>query len=289
MEFCRWGSVRYEHMFDSSGIPKGLAEMEPGPALAGFLASIDRDSLSGHDRVLLLRAERRQADHYQARVYATMNAVAESTEELDLELATDAAADEIRAALHLTRRSAEFQLGFARRLVVDYPQVWEALQSGLLDVPRAMVIVDQTSHLESEVRNRVVGEAMERASGQTTADSLRARLARLVITVDPDSAQEALQQGVTERRVSIGGQPGWDRQPLRSPITRRGNPGGDASDQPAGPRLAAKGESRSIDQLRADVFLDLLHGRTAGSGADRGTVDITVDLTTPRRTPRGSW
>ena len=70
------------------------------------------------------------------------------------------AADEIRAALHLTRRSAEFQLGFARQLVVDYPQVWEALQSGLLDVPRAMVIVDQTSHLESEVRNRVVSEAM---------------------------------------------------------------------------------------------------------------------------------
>ena len=90
MESVGGWSVRYEHMFDSSGIPKGLAEMEPGPTLAGFLASIDRDSLSGHDRVLLLRAERRQAAHYQARVYATMNAVAESTEELDLELAADA-------------------------------------------------------------------------------------------------------------------------------------------------------------------------------------------------------
>ena len=41
-----------------------------------------------------------------------------------------------------------------------------------------------------------------------------------------------------------------------------------------GPRAS----SGSIDQLRADVFLDLLQGRSVGSGADRGTVDITVDL-----------
>ena len=38
------------------------------------------------------------------------------------------AASEIRAALTLTRRSAETQLGFAQQLVVDYPQVWTALE-----------------------------------------------------------------------------------------------------------------------------------------------------------------
>ncbi len=27
---CRWGFVCYEHMFESDGIPKGLAEMPPG-------------------------------------------------------------------------------------------------------------------------------------------------------------------------------------------------------------------------------------------------------------------
>ena len=46
--------------------------------LAGILASIDRDSLSGRDQVMLLKAERRQAAHYEAGAYATMNAVAES-------------------------------------------------------------------------------------------------------------------------------------------------------------------------------------------------------------------
>ena len=104
-------------MFDSPGVPKALAEIPPGPMLAGILASIDRDSLSGHDRVLLLQAERRQAAHYEARAYATINAVAESTAALDsglpVEMRVDGAADEIRAALTLTRRSAEFQLDFA--------------------------------------------------------------------------------------------------------------------------------------------------------------------------------
>ena len=38
-------------------------------------------------------------------------------------------------------------------------------------------------------------------------------------------------------------------------------------------------DPRSIDQLRADIFLDLLHGRAHQPG-DRGTVDITVELTT---------
>src|SRR5262245_48870501 len=114
-------------MFDG-GIPRGLADIPPGPELGGILASIDRDSLSGRERVVLLRAERRQAAHYQARSYATMSAVADSIAELDgdPERVTDEAASEIRAALTLTRRSAEVQLDFATTLTVDYPQVHEA-------------------------------------------------------------------------------------------------------------------------------------------------------------------
>ena len=42
--------------------------------------------------------------------------------------------------------------------------------------------------------------------------------------------------------------------------------------------LRCPAEERSIDQLRADVFLDLLEGITSGSPS--GTLDIRVDLTT---------
>jgi len=47
--------------------------------------------------------------------------------------------------------------------------------------------------------------------------------------------------------------------------------------------LKTAGESRSIDQLRADVFLDLLEANAGTASAGRGVVDIQVDLVTLAR------
>jgi len=70
-----------ERMFDS--IPVGLDEMEPGLALAGFLASIDVTRVSGYDRVVVLRAEQRMAAHYAARTCASMVSVVAVMEDDD--------------------------------------------------------------------------------------------------------------------------------------------------------------------------------------------------------------
>jgi hypothetical protein len=268
-------------MFDDPGIPKGLAEIPPGPWLAGILASIDRDSLTGHDRVVLMQAQRRQVAHYEAELYASMNAVVESTEELDLESAVDAAADEIRAALTLTRRSAENQLGFAQQLVVDYPHVWEALQSGSIDVPRAMVLVNATCHLEPEHRDAVVEEGLKRAPTQTTGQ-LRARLDRFAMAIDPDVARKRYQQGLDGRHVAVEANSDGTANLYGISLA--------AADTQAALRrvnriaksLKTGDEERSLDQLRADVFLDLLNGRgqDRGAGINRGAVEITVDLQT---------
>ena len=47
-------------------------------------------------------------------------------------------------------------------------------------------------------------------------------------------------------------------------------------------QLKTRHETRTMDQLRADVFLDLLESRHTGGrqGQDRGVVDVQVDLTT---------
>ena len=74
------------------------------------------------------------------------------------------------------------------------------LHAGLIDLPRARVIVDQTGHLESEVRDQVVGQALEKASSQTTG-LLAARIRRLAIWVASDNARERYRQGLEERRV----------------------------------------------------------------------------------------
>ena len=47
--------------------------------------------------------------------------------------------------------------------------------------------------------------------------------------------------------------------------------------------LKTRDETRTLDQIRADVFLDLLDGKHFARGGRRGTVDIHVDLTTLAR------
>lgn len=270
-------------MFDGAGVPKGLADMAPGPYLAGILASIDRDSLSGHDRVTLMRAESRQAAHYQAQAYASMSGVVDAISEVEdvpVDMVMDAASDEIRAALTLTRRAASSRLDFATTLTSDYPRVWEALHAGSIDVPKAMVLVQRTSHLDAEHRDRVVEAGLERAPMQTTGQ-LRARLDRLALTTDPDIARKRYEEGLEERRVVVEANTAGTANlyGLSLPVAdtraalRRVNR--------IARHLKTREESRSLDQLRADVFLDLLNGRAQGRReADRGGVEITVALET---------
>jgi Domain of unknown function (DUF222)/HNH endonuclease len=153
----------------------------------------------------------------------------------------------------------------------------------MIDLARARVISDQTSHLPRELAQNVADAALERATDQTTGQ-LRARLQRLIISIDPASARDRYQRRVEERRVVS--EPGEDGTAnllgLHLPpadtnaAMRRIN------------RLAhaarRKGDPRSIDQIRADILLELLTGHSQigakGSAGDRAVVDIRVDLTT---------
>jgi hypothetical protein len=268
---------RYQH----EPIPVGLDQMAPGPALGGFLASIDVDRVSGHDRVVVLRAQQRMASYFQAQMYAAMASVADHMDHTeftdDADLAWEAAATEIRAALRLTRRAAESELDLAIGLRRRLPRVWRALAEGSIDGRRARVIAHGTSHLDEAGARRVVDAVIGDAPRLTTGE-LAARLRRLCVEVDPDEARERYREAVERRRLVTEASPdgtahllGIDLPPDHvAAVARRIN------------RLAMSlnrsGDTRSIDQLRADVFLDLLSG--LHHRAPGGVVDIRVDLET---------
>lgn len=275
---------------EPGGLPPGLDAEVPGPALALAVAGIDRDRLSGEERVALLRARSRLRAHVEAQLIADIVAIFDAeVEEVGDVVGVDAvprlAAAEIQAALTWTRRAAEFQVDFAWTLVELYPQVWEALDAGLIDLPKARVICNQTIHLDPETRNQVVEIALERAPTQTTG-LLAARIRRLAIWVDPESAKRRYEGGLEERRVVSEANDdgtanlwGLNMSPAETQAAmRRIN------------RLArglkAIGDHRTMDQIRADVFLDLIRGRPAAEGTDRAVVDINVDLTTLAGSPR---
>ena len=262
-------------------IPDGLDEMEPGPELGEFLSTLDLGVLSGFDRVVVLRAFQRMASHYQARVYEAMASISDLMDESDddAELAAESAAAEIRVALCLTRRAADFETGFAVELVGRVPRVWEALSAGLIDLRRARTIVSGTSHLPVETARVVVDKIIGRACRLTTGQ-IAAVLRRLAIETDPDQAVSRYRGAVAERRVII--EPtvdgtanllGLDLPPDRveAILGRIGL---------LARSLKVGGESRSMDQLRADVFLDLLEGRSIEGSIRRGVVDLHVDIET---------
>jgi hypothetical protein len=267
-----------------SALPEKVVDLAPGVELMLLLAGVDRDLLSDFDRVEVLKARARLRSHLDAELLADMVSVLDAeTRVLASGLAVDevheVAAAEIGAALCWTRRMAERQLDFATTLLSDYPAVWEMLHDGLIDLPRARVIVEQTLHLEDEVRDQVVGVALEKAPAQTTG-LLAARIRRLAIWVAPDNANQRYQSGLEERRVVSDANPdgtanlsGFQLPPdLTQAAARRINR--------IAHELKRSGDPRTIDQIRADIFLDLLTGDGRQRGNDRGMVDISVELTT---------
>ena len=261
-------------------IPDRLDQMAPGPVLAAYLSSVDVSTLSGHDRVVVLRAHQRMVAHYQAKLYDDMVSVRDVFREMgdDSEDAAAMAASEIRCALHLTRRSADVELSFALDLAQRLPKVLRMLADGVIDYRRARTIERGTCHLSAATAQGVV-DRVESAAPMMTTGQLAARVRKLCIEADPQEAEERYDRAVKERRIvaepTVEGTAnllGMDLPPDRvAAVTRRINS--------IARSLRGQDETRTMDQLRADVYLDLLSGREYKS-SDRAVVHLTADLDT---------
>ena len=176
----------------------------------------------------------------------------------------------MQAALSLTRRSADIHVDLAFQLCERLPGVWEALHSGLIDLARARILSDLTMPLPQELAREVTETAL-----------VRAHLQRLIISVEPAAAQERYEQKLEERRVfseqaedGTANLHGLNLPPAEAnKAMRRINRQARA--------LKAKGDRRRIDQIRADILLDLLTGKGQSNGpSEKDVVEIRVDMTT---------
>ncbi|MCP3977692.1 MAG: DUF222 domain-containing protein [bacterium] len=261
---------------------ESLEMMAPGPQLATALAGVDRDALSCDELVSVLIAHRRLASHYGAEGYTDMAAIESTMRQhgLDSVAAGENTAAEIGAALRLTRRSADRETLFALALR-QHPVVHEALARGDIDVRRARVLVQGTEHVPLAAAQEVIDQVIDDAPNLTSGQ-LAARLRRLCMEIDPDSAAERYRRNLDKRRVYGSANPegtanllALDLPPDRvAAFTRYLND--------AARGLRGGVETRTMDQLRADVFLDILEGthtRVAGKPAGGGVL-MEVDLAT---------
>ena len=265
-------------------IPWAVDSATPGVALAAALSSVDVSLVRGDDRVTVMKACQRMVSHFQARLYESMAAVADAVIEslgedalADPALAEQAGASEIRAALRLTRKAADTELAVARDFQRRLPEVWKALADGRLDRRRANLIVHQTGHLSTaaaqEVTRRVLRRAPELTTGQLTA-----LLKKMSVEADPEDAKIRYEAAIENRRVvvepTVDGTANlhlYDIAPdTAMDIARRINA--------AARQVKSGDETRTMDQLRADVATDMLFGQAPGLDGRTGRVTITTSL-----------
>lgn len=255
--------------------------MEPGYELACYLASVDIDALSGYERITVLQAHQRMASHHLAETYRAMTAVADAIviddEEDDPLFAVEAAAAEVRAALRLTRRAADTEMALAVDLAQRLPAVWEALLTGDIDLYRAKTIAYGTAHLNIDSAQEVVRTVLPDA-GLLTTGQLRAKIRKLAIEVDPDDATRRYEQAVAERRVVAEPTESGTTNLLGIDLPPHEVAAGMKRVNEIARSLRGKGEARTMDQLRADVLLDLIKGTRNAGRTGGGGVDLYADL-----------
>jgi hypothetical protein len=266
-------------------ISKTLEELEPGPELATALAAVDWVRLSRGDLITALRAQRRLVAHYQAGAVWTINEVAERYERdsTPAEVATGVAArgaeTEVAAALRLTRRSAEYETSLAIELSRRLPKVWRELRKGRIDLRRAAVIVDGLMSLDTAAAQTAAEMILPDAAGLTTGQ-LAHRLRRLCADIDPDDTGRRYESSLDDRRLICDANPsgtanlmGLDLAPHLVESVR-------GRIQKEALRLRGNGDTRTMDQLRADLFLQLLRGQGFEAEPVPGGVHLTADLPT---------
>ena len=255
--------------------PESLTDVELRDVVRGF------ESLTGWAQAgqlaVLAEIARREADEVPELVFAS---VADHNPDRFV-------ADEIAVELSITKLAASIRVGLASDLT-SFPETWQALRGGCLDLAKVREIVDQLSLMDSP--EFVV--ALETAAieyGRThTRPQLRQWLRKRVIAFEPAVAETRRKTAEQGRRVAH--YPGLDGMgtilaelPAQDAVAvwRMVDQVAQASRFDAAAAKSAGSEpsdGRSIDQRRADAFRDLILDRVPARA--RAEVLVTVSAET---------
>ncbi|NJP23878.1 MULTISPECIES: HNH endonuclease signature motif containing protein [unclassified Microbispora] len=240
----------------------------PGAELAGLLAEVNVERVSGFDTVEVLKAAYRQVCHDRAWFLRALLEVGlrdsfSGDDVVRLEVPDEFGPDEARAALVWSRRRADSTFELAWNIHRRLPILGEAMLAGTLDEPRAVAFVRWTVGLTDEQAALVCDQLVPQASSWTVGELIE-RIQRLALAIDPAWAERRYTEAVRRRRVvgtrnedgtaTVSG--------LDLPLDRAAA-GCDRIDELARACKRA-GDRRPIDHIRVDLFLGSLDGTFEG-------------------------
>ncbi len=267
-------------------------DMPPDPLLATVIDGIASPGGSGlpglsDDQLVGVLAATRRLESRAA--WYVLTVTAEFGARYGREVAgADFAADQLACELHLTPRSAAALLDYARSATTRLPHCLVALGAGQLHPVHLRIIEDETSVLSAKDVATADLQLADRA-GPLTFGKLRAAAHRLVLELDPESAERRKQAARQDAHV----------RPFREPS---GNAGLIASELPSAEVLAswqhieqraldlrAAGLEGTLQELRVRAYLDLLQGRDARQTlAPPGSASTPGDSAAPGLRPSGN-
>ena len=188
---------------------------------------------------------------------------------------------ELAAALRITEHAAGEMIARAAALVERYPAVLDSLGGARMTERHAEILVDLVDEVEPELRGDLLPEAIRLAEHHPVG-SFRRRLRRLIDTVRSVSLAERYEGALARRRIVV--EPAEDAMAWLHayvPAVEAQAIFGRATAM-AKAIMTNEEETRTIDQVRADVLCDLLiDGDTASLEGDARGIRASVVVTVP--------
>jgi Domain of unknown function (DUF222)/HNH endonuclease len=185
---------------------------------------------------------------------------------------------EAACALRICQRTAQNQVAEAVKLTRVFPETLDQLAAGNVQQTQVRALIEATGPLDDATARRVQDLVLPRMPEQNPAATRKA-LSRAVIKADPAGAEARRERAITERRVAhYPESDGMSTVAATLPAEQAVHAMNAIDAHARATRKKNPGDTRTLDQARADSFYRLVTGNTTASPA--ALVQITVPLDT---------
>jgi hypothetical protein len=270
-----------------------MAGLPPGPELFQAVFAVDWSTLDGHGAVVVMQAANRLTSWGEATLMRSMQQVAQSVvvepesnggREADSSLEPDQlAVAEVAAALTWTTRHARQRLMMVDDLFDRMPQVWEAMDAGLIDSLKAYKFHAGLFCVQDRrIVQQIVDIVLPKAPRWTSTQIAR-KIQQLILRHDPDAARVRAYQAKKARSLyaQLDAETGTGELHVTGAAVDKVVKAMERVDAYAR-AFRNDGDERTLEQLRVDVLLDLAAGEIPGRGPIHrvGVLELTMDLPT---------
>ncbi|WP_345043182.1 DUF222 domain-containing protein, partial [Georgenia daeguensis] len=270
----------------SLGVGVGvLAGMRGGADLAAVLTGTEVSRLGRVAGIEVLAAHRRVQAWAAGRVALAAAGLAETATFFDhprLAGPVDVTGEEIAMRLAVSRQEARTLVRVGQGLTRRFRDTAAALEAGVVDYAKAAAIVTTLQGSPVQVAVQVEARVLEEADGRTVAQ-VRRDLARALVEVDPQDAQERRVRARARRHVNHTRVLPDGMGSIYAVLPAEDCVQVDLTLDAIAHGAKNDGDARTIDQLRADALLALTHAALI-----TGTTGTTGPPQTPSNADTGT-